>query len=397
MNILHTADWHIGKQLHKVDLAQDLELFFDWLIETITQEDINLLLISGDVFDQANPSQASLKQYYGFLKRMLATDCKIILTGGNHDSPLVLNAPKDILGFLNIDVIGGAPEDIHDLFVTYSKNDQQVVVAAVPFLRDKDIRDAAPGESYGDKIKQIREGLAMYFANINTHYEQHHSGLCFIVMGHLYVQGAQVSESMRDIQIGNQAGVSGTIFGDIPHYVALGHIHKPYAVSKNVHYSGSPISLSFSEKEETKQVNIITVNGTHVNVGILPIPKFRNLITFQGTLQEVKSQLQAYTPKTPLISLVEIIVNEPDENMQIRRDLDDLLENYEHEHLQIVKSKLNFINKIRGASDAFEPGISVADVTPMEMFEKRLELDGHQENTEELKNAFRQILEELNL
>jgi exonuclease SbcD len=397
MKILHTADWHIGKQLHKVDLSDDLELFFDWLIDTIAKEDIDLLLVSGDVFDQANPSQASLKQYYGFLKRMLATDCKIILTGGNHDSASVLNAPKEILEFLNIDVIGGAPEDINDLFIKYTKKDEEVVIAAVPFLRDKDIRNAVAGESYSDKIEQIREGITSYFSNVNSHYMQHYPGLCFIVMGHLYVQGAQVSESMRDIQIGNQAGVSGTIFGDAPHYVALGHIHKPYAVSRNVHYSGSPICLSFSEKEEVKQVNIISVSGQQVEVDILPVPKFRNLIAFQGTLEDVKTQLYNYTSHTDLVSLAEIIVNEPEENIQIRRDLDELLETYENEHLKIVKSKLNFLNKIRGASDAFEPGISVADVTPMQMFEKRLELDGHQENTEELKNAFRQILEELNL
>lgn len=397
MKILHTADWHIGKQLHKIDLSEDLELFFDWLLDTIAKEHIDLLLVSGDVFDQANPSQASLKQYYGFLKRMLGKDCKIILTGGNHDSASVLNAPKDILGFLNIDVIGGAPENINDLFIEYDKKDEQVVVAAVPFLRDKDIRSAAAGESYSDKIEQIQEGIKSYFSKINRHYYQHYQEHCLIVMGHLYVQGAHVSESMRDIQIGNQAGVSGTVFGDAPHYVALGHIHKPYAVSKNVHYSGSPISLSFSEREEQKQVNIISVKGKHLEVEIVPVPRFRNLVAFQGPLEDVKKQLHEYSPITPLVSLAEIIVHEPNENIQIRRDLDDLLDNYYNEHLNIVKSKLNFGNKLRGASDAFEPGISVADVTPMEMFEKRLELDGNQENTEELKNAFRQILEELNL
>lgn len=397
MKILHTADWHIGKQLHKVDLSPDMELFFDWLLATIANEQIDLLLISGDVFDQANPTQAALKQYYGFLTRMIGTPCKIILTGGNHDSASVLNAPKEILGFLNIDVVGGAPDDISEVFRTYTKNEQQIVVAAVPFLKDKDIRKSVAGESYSDKIEQIKDGITTYFSNINSYYTQHYQGLCFIVMGHLYVQGAHVSESMRDIQIGNQAGVSGSVFGDVPHYVALGHIHKPYAVSKNIHYSGAPISLSFSEKEEIKQVNIISVEGNQVVVDILTIPKFRNLIAIQGRFEEVKNQLENYISHTPLMSLAEIIVNEPNETVQIRRDLDDLLENYASEHLNIVKSKLHFMNKVRGASDAFETGISVADVTPMEMFEKKLELEGQLEHTEELKNAFRQILEELNL
>ena len=399
MKILHTADWHIGKQLHKIDLSQDLDLFFNWLLKTIHEKQIDLLLVSGDVFDQANPSQASLKQYYSFLKRMIGTECKIIITGGNHDSASVLNAPKEILNFLNIDVVGGAPENISDLFFRYIKDEEQVVIAAVPFLRDKDVRKSLAGESYRDKIDQIREGIKTYFSTINTFYTQHYQGLCFIVMGHLYVQGAHVSESMRDIQIGNQAGVTGSIFGDEPNYVALGHIHKPYAVSesKNIHYSGSPICLSFSEKEEDKQVNIISVSAKNIEIEIVPIPKFRNLITFQGTLQSVKNQLHNYIQNAELVSLAEIIVNEPNENIQVRRDLDDLLENHMNDDLQIIKSKLNFTNKIRGASEAFQPGISVADVTPMEMFEKRLELDGNQDNTEELKNAFRQILEELNL
>ncbi len=121
------------------------------------------------------------------------------------------------------------------------------------------------------------------------------------------------------------------------------------------------------------------------------------MVAFQGTLEAVKSQLQDYQAQTTLQSLAEIIVNEPHENVQLRRDLDELLETYTNPHLTIIKSKLNFTNKIRGASEAFEPGVSVADVSPMEMFEKRLELDGHQENSEDLKNAFRQILEELNL
>ena len=83
MKILHTSDWHIGKQLHKYDLSEDLELFFNWLINYIKIENIDVLLVSGDIFDQANPSQAAYKQYYDLLKRLINLDCKIILTGGN--------------------------------------------------------------------------------------------------------------------------------------------------------------------------------------------------------------------------------------------------------------------------------------------------------------------------
>lgn len=399
MKILHTSDWHIGKQLHKVDLADDLEFFFNWLVQTIKEKEIDLLLVSGDVFDQANPSQAALTQYYGFLKRMIGSGCNILITGGNHDSAAVLNAPKDILSILDVHVVGGATDNIEDLFFTYHSHEHKVVVAGVPFLKDKDIRKSVAGESYDDKIEQIRAGIKTYFSNINHYYSEHYSDHCYIVMGHLYAQGAKVSESMRDIQIGNQAGINETVFGDLPHYVALGHIHKPYAVSeaRRIHYSGSPVALSFSEKEEVKQVNILSIEGKEVTVDHHPVPQFRNLVAFEGTLAEVKAQLNNYAIQTPLKSLAELIISEPNESIHIRQELDDLLETFQNDYLHIIKSRLNFVNKIRGASDGFKPGVSVADVTPMEMFEKRLELDGIQDNRDELTNAFRQILEELNL
>lgn len=399
MKILHTADWHIGKQLHKIDLSADIELFFEWLLNTIKNEEINLLIISGDIFDQANPSQASLKQYYGFLKRMIGKNCKVIITGGNHDSASVLNAPKEILSFLDIEVVGGAPEDLTDLFFEYSDDTEKVVIAAVPFLKDKDIRKSAEGETYSDKIEQIKEGIKIYFSKVNEHYRNNFDSCKFVVMAHLFVQGSHISESMRDIQIGNQAGVDGGIFGVEPDYVALGHIHKPYAVSTshNIHYSGSPVSLSFSEKEDTKQVNIVDFSEGSTNVKILEIPKFRRLISFTGTLSEVTQKINNYEHIGELQALGEIIVNEEDENISTRQGLEDLILENTNELIHIVKSRLYFTNKVRGASEAFKTGTDVSEVTPMQMFEKKVDLVGDLENKEDLKNAFREILEKLNL
>lgn len=399
MKIIHTSDWHIGKQLHKIDLRDDLELFFKWLLNTIEKEQIDVLLVSGDVFDQANPSQSAFKQYYDFLKRMIKTDCKIILTGGNHDAPSVINAPKQLLEALDITVIGGAPDSVKDVFVEFNKEGVDLVVAAVPFLKDKDIRKSVEGESYSDKIERIKGGLKAYFSKINEHYENNFKEHKFILMGHLYVQGAHISESMRDIQIGNQAGVDSGVFGEVPNYVALGHIHKPYAVSKskNIHYSGSPIALSFSEKEDTKQVNIINLSNDGMEVKIIEVPKFRNLVSFTGNMKEVRQKLNEFNKGTELISLGEIIVNEENESVSIRQELEDLMLENENKKIQIVKSRLNFTNKIRGASDAFKTGTDVSEVSPMQMFEKKLDLMEDIENSEELKNAFREILEGLNL
>ncbi len=400
MKILHTSDWHIGKQLHKYDLAEDLNLFFDWLINYITTEAVDVLLVSGDVFDQANPSQAAFKQYYDVLRRLVQLDCKLIITGGNHDSAAVLNAPKELLNAFDITVIGGATEVISEMFIEIDKNEERLVVAAVPFLKDRDIRKSVAGETYATKIEQIKAGLQSYFATINKHYGENYSDAFFIVMGHLFVQGSAVSESERDIQIGNQAGVSAGMFQGVPNYVALGHIHKPQSVSEKdyIHYCGSPVSLSFSEKEDQKQVNVLTVKNNQIaNLEIVPIPKQRNLLAFTGSLEEVQKQITDYCKETALTSLAEVIVNEETESLERRQAFETFVNDQANPLLQIVKSRLTFSNKVRGASDAFAVGTDVADVTPMQMFEKKLELQSGLDNTEELKAAFRDILEELNL
>lgn len=400
MKILHTSDWHIGKQLHKFDLKADLDLFFDWLINYMASNAIDVLLVSGDVFDQANPSQAAFKQYYDVLKRLLQLDCKVVLTGGNHDSSAVLNAPAELLSAFDITVIGGATETLAEMFVEIEKNEEKLVVAAIPFLKDRDLRKSVAGESYATKIEQIKAGLQAYFSKVNAYYQEHYQNAAFIVMGHLYVQGSQISESERDIQIGNQAGVDAHLFEDIPDYVALGHIHKPQEVSAagHIYYCGAPIALSFSEKEDRKQVNVITINNQKLSdVEIVRIPKYRNLITFEGKLHEVERQLRTYSEVTPLTSLAEIIVNEDHESLDLRQAFQALTDTPLNPNLEIVKSRLHFKNTIRGATDAFAVGTDVTEVTPMQMFEKKLELLGRTENTEELKNAFRELLETLNL
>ncbi|MFS4418200.1 exonuclease SbcCD subunit D [Maribacter sp. 2307ULW6-5] len=400
MKILHTSDWHIGKQLHKYDLAEDLQCFFDWLIGYLEAEAVDVLLVSGDVFDQANPSQAAYKQYYDVLRQLTQLPCKIVITGGNHDSAAVLNAPRELLKAFDITVIGGATEQLEDVFVPIEKNGQKLVVAAVPFLKDRDIRKSAAGESYATKIEQVRAGLQGYFSDINTHYTSHFSDAFFVVMGHLYVQGSAISESEREIQVGNQAGVSAAVFQGVPDYVALGHIHKPQVVSQEgqIHYCGSPISLSFSEREDQKQVNVITLkNNKLAHLERVPVPKGRNLLTFSGSLEEVRQQLLDYNAKTPLLSLAEVVVNEATESLERRQAFEALLNDAPNPLLQIVKSRLTFANKVRGASEAFAVGTDVADVTPMQMFTKKLELQSGLENTEELKAAFKDILQELGI
>ena len=401
MKILHTADWHIGKVLHKQELREEMILFFDWLIETIETQSIDVLLVSGDIFDLANPAVKDRELYYQFLSRLLPYNIKVIITGGNHDAIGLLNAPVTILRHLNISIIGGATEKIKDeLIPIENKNgEMELVVAAVPFLRDKDLRNKNTDSQYKNRIEAIREGIKNHYTQLAEIIQSKYPNIPSIAMGHLYASGSITSESERDIHIGNAAAVESAIFNEAYDYVALGHIHRPQIVGKSpyVRYSGSPIALSFSEREDKKVVVIVNVaDGKVSEPKLISIPKQRALHKIKGTEQEVIASLKNYKPEHTLPSFVEIEVLEDQYNPLILSRIDRVIESYNEEvAFKILKSRVTFTKGGKDTSQLFEKGTHIDDITPLDVFNKMLEDNETPDNElTNLQEAFRQLLEE---
>ena len=256
MRILHTADWHLGAHLIERDRLAEHAAFVDWLIETLRTEQIDALLLSGDVFDAANPPQDAVALYFDFLKRFAdLKTVKAIITGGNHDSASHLNAPRDLLRRFDVHVFGHASADtLVDL--------GGCVVAAVPFLRERDLRQATAGETIATVHEQVRTAIRDHYAAQLTAARTLAQGRPIIAMGHLTVLGATTSDSERDIHIGNLGSVGADVFEGFD-YTALGHLHRPQRVAgiETIRYSGSPIPLSFSEASDAKSVVIIDTSG----------------------------------------------------------------------------------------------------------------------------------------
>ena len=394
MKILHTSDWHLGKELMKISFHDDMNRFFSWLIATIQEHKVEVLLMSGDLFDQANPSQQALRQYYDFLKKMIPLQCRIIITGGNHDSPAVLNAPRDLLNALDVVVVGGVPEKLEELFVHLKNGADELVVAAVPYLRDKDIRQSMPGESYHDKVAMTQQGIKTFFEKVNTHYEHHFPNTPFIVMAHLFAQGASVSESEREIQVGNLAGVEAAIFGEKPNYVALGHIHKPQTVQhKHIRYAGSPIPLSFSEKEDNKQVILLEWNQNKFEQHILHVPAFRRLVAFEGSFDQVQHDVEQYTSITPLEDLCELRIREHNHNQATLDAVEELMSTPERNGFRLLKASVVFENDQRSLASTLNENHEIEHLGPQEIFERRLALEPDLENKDELILAFKEIMQ----
>ncbi|MFZ6050924.1 exonuclease SbcCD subunit D C-terminal domain-containing protein [Halocola ammonii] len=398
MKILHTADWHIGKKLHKHDLSEDFELFVDWLVELVKKEQIEAILVSGDIFDLANPSSESRRAYFQALLKLNALKCKLILTGGNHDSPAVLNAPRELLQAMDIHVIGSLPERLEDCLIPLknAEGKTQVVIAALPYLRDPDLRNATEEVSYESRVEAIRVGIAKVFENTAECCKEHFPNVPAIAMGHLFAAGVSTSESERDIQVGNEASFEADKFGDYFKYIGLGHIHRPQKVNALVptFYSGSPLPLSFSESEDKKRLLILDTENFETES--VKIPVFRQLKRISGTLEELKEKLGVIQPTGKLDTLLELELKEDQYDPGKIFDLDRLVQEFETEGAEIVKHRASFKNQIHGASELYDSSKQLEDLKPREVFEKRLDREDFDEETRKLvSEAFDEILEEL--
>ncbi len=395
MKILHTADWHLGHRLHEQSQKEEQTLFLSWIESYIIEKEIDVLLISGDIFDTGSPSNQSLEMYYSFLVKLNATTCKsIIITGGNHDSAGTLNAPKHILEALSIKVVGKATENIEDEVFEIDINNEKVIIGAVPYLRDGDIRRAVAGESFDELTDKYKTALINHYQScanqcklINT------TKAPVIAMGHLFATGGSVSDSEQNIYVGTLGHIGAEDFPVYFDYVALGHLHRPQIIGGNekIRYSGSPNILSFSEINYDKIVLILTMENNEISkIAEDIIPRFREFYRIKGTMQSCIDQFSTIISNSyELTPWVEIILDE--ENNILTNDLKEAAEKYPFE---ILKTTLKNQRKVKGIEELLENTASIKELLPSQVFKlKCKEMDYDLEKSPEVWDAFNEILQ----
>lgn len=301
MRFLHTSDLHLGRSLYGVNRDETFEKFLVWLTETIRTESIDCLIIAGDVFDNATPSHRMQRAYYRFLASVAtSTDCRhVIVTGGNHDSPSLLNAPDTLLEALNITVVGQATADPADEVVLLRDEDGKpiAVVAAVPYLRERDLRTSTENETQQDKEEKIRSATAEHYRRVTqTALElRGESDIPYIATGHLFAADGDPSDEERNLYIGSLGLIPASAFPTEIDYLALGHLHKAQRLAGDDtrRYSGSPVALDFSERRADKSVCIVETQGKACTVRQLEIPAFDTLVQITGNETTVTEELSA--------------------------------------------------------------------------------------------------------
>ncbi len=272
LTLLHTSDWHLGRRLYGKPRYDEFKQFLDWQLQTLREQKVDVLLIAGDIFDTTTPSNQAQNLYYDFLSQVCHTDCRhVIIVAGNHDSASFLEAPKQLLKAFNIHIIGSMTDTPPDEVITLldKAGQPELIVMAVPYLRDRDVRTVGHGERLDDKERKLAQGIKAHYAQIadiaiaqqaqlKAKYKR---SIPIVATGHLFTVGGQTMEGdgVRDLYVGSLGSIGAEIFHPQIDYVALGHLHIPQAVGGQPHirYAGSPIAMGFGESRQQKQVHLL--------------------------------------------------------------------------------------------------------------------------------------------
>ena len=395
MRILHTSDWHLGHRFIEQSQQYEQEKFLEWLIETLKSESVDVLLVSGDIFDTAYPSSQSLDMFYRFLAKVYkSTNCKkVVMTAGNHDSPGTINAPDNFVRNFDIYLIGKAGDNIEDEILEFEINDEKLTVAAVPFLRDRDIRKAVAGESAEIIEKRYYTALVNHYRRIAGKINEISNPGYVIAMGHLFATGAQTSESEQRIYAGNLGDISAEDFPDAFDYIALGHLHRAQTVGgkNHIRYPGSPYILSFSETGSQKKVIIITTDKETGSIREIEVPKFRKIVSIKGKLDECKGKLEELSLQTQEPeSFVEVIIDDKDVTSTANTEINDFAENL---NLKILKVRIATKTDIKGLEKLVDEEVKIDELNPVEVFKNKCkEEDFNIDENPEILDAFNEIL-----
>jgi len=279
MRILHTSDWHLGRSFHREGMLTHQAAYVDHLLAVVESEDVDLVVVAGDIYDRALPPVDAVRLADETLVRLAHSRANVVLTSGNHDSAQRLGFSSRLIDAAGVHLrtdVGtvGTPVLVHD-------EHGPVAVHGIPYLDPHAVADPwqlAPRSheaALTEAMRRVRRDLAA------------RPGVRSVVLAHAFVAGAQPSDSERDISVGGVSRVPTSVFDGID-YVALGHLHGQHVLSDRIRYSGSPLAYSFSEANHHKGSWLVDLAGNgSVSAELVEAPVPRPLARIRGTLESL--------------------------------------------------------------------------------------------------------------
>jgi exonuclease SbcD len=294
MRILHTSDWHVGRRLGRHDRTAEFRAVLDEVVAIAEERRVDLVLVSGDVFDRPIPPVEALALGLDGLQR-LAAGRPVVAVAGNHDSPELFDALAPLLRGRGVHVIGSIrPPDAGGLLGPEELG-VPAVVAGFPFLREGRVVDfmREAGRWYGQYAERVQAITAAYGQAL---VERAGHDLVSLLVAHFMVSGVRVSHSERELHIGDAYAATSQAIPAAPQYVALGHIHAPQRVPGSpvpAEYAGSLLPLDFGEAGEQKRVVVIDAEpGRLATTVSVPLASGRPLVRASGTWDELEARAE---------------------------------------------------------------------------------------------------------
>jgi exonuclease SbcD len=279
MRLLHTSDWHIGRQLHGVSLIEDQAHVLNQIVDIAERESVDAVIIACDIYDRAVPPADAVKLLSSTLHRLCRDLGKqVVLIAGNHDSGDRLGFGSDLLGNAGLHIFGPLESGLAP--VTLESNGQKVDVFGLPYAGPLTVRHVL-----GAEVSSHEEAMSALLEKVH---EIKVKDRATVVVGHCFVDGAAECESERPLSIGGADRVSASLFEPFT-YAALGHLHgRQYQGKEHIRYSGSILKYSFSEVDHKKSVTIVDIETSdEVSTRYMELEAIRDLRIVEGSLEEI--------------------------------------------------------------------------------------------------------------
>ncbi|WP_159564171.1 exonuclease subunit SbcD [Budvicia diplopodorum] len=379
MRIIHTSDWHLGQYFFTKSRAAEHQAFLSWLTLQVEQHQVDAIIVAGDIFDTTSPPSYARELYNQFIVRLQKTGCQLVILGGNHDSVATLNESRELLTYLNTQVIASVLEQPQRQVIVLNnrQGEPAAILCAIPFIRTRDIVTSQAGQSVSEKHHALQQAIADHYQQIyqlaldtRRAYSQ---PLPIIATGHLTTVGASTSDSVREIYIGTLDAFPAQAFPPAD-YIALGHIHRPQTVAKSEHirYSGSPIALSFDEAGQQKSVVLAEFQQDNLAaVTLLAVPEFQPMRLIKGDIKQIETELAAfahYQGERPVWLDIEVVSQHYLNDVQ--RQIQQWAEPLPVEVVLLRRSKDSSHRSIQRQARE-----TLAELTVNDVFERRLALD----------------------
>lgn len=373
MRILHTSDWHLGKRLFKLDRSPEHALFLSWLLNTLIEKQIDLLLVAGDIFDTPTPPHQSLEMFYEFLHRVSTeTQAQTLIIAGNHDSGLLLEAPAKILSSHRVKVWGKLSSNPEDHWIKMDIKGETLDICAIPFFRSYEL--LPNGE--GDALSVLKSYLT-----------KTRSAPQLLMLHHL----AGIFEAAGSEQVITLSGVD-SIPADVIaafDYVALGHIHKPQKIGKAAYYSGSPIPMRFSETYPKSLMSLELKNGKFEIEKIeIPLTRALHIIKAnESNWREKINKLEVLTELTPMVE-VQLSLTQP-----VMGLIDEIKEITSKKNMEL----LSYLPNYSGSEKKERRHERLFELSPLEVFQEfyKYKYPDAPVVPEDLSNDFKELIQKV--